>query len=236
MPGVILDLAGCGPLLIPYPPPASLPSSLSRMEAGEIEAGLSSSAVTMGRGIGAPAGGMLEGKWPVLLGAGMGLGAIDLSVTGGANLHDGPTLGAIATYWFNPGPPVEFAAVAGLGAAFVDDTYQDADDVSHDYAYASLAPTLGGRIVGDLGGQFSVPGQVRVSYSRVIPIENVKEGVDMWWYDLVGGLAWRPVRPVIVALSVGAQGTFDGPWVWFTGTASLTLRLPPPRSRQTLPR
>lgn len=235
MAAVLFVLAGCGPIIIPYPPPASLPSSLARMEAGEIEAGLSTSAVPVGNTVGGPVGGLLESRWPVLLGAGAGLGTIDLSITGGENFQQGPTLGVIATHWFNPGRPVEIAAAAGLGAAYADGTYRDADDVAHDFAYATLAPTLGGRIVGNLGGQFSLPAQARVSYSRVIPIDGVNEGIDAWWYDLVGGLAWRPVRPLTVALAVGAQGTFDAPLVWFTGTGSLTLRLPLPRSRRTPP-
>lgn len=221
--GLVVFLVGCGPTIIAYPPPAMMPGAIEPLSGGEISLGGGASAL-----LGGPAAAygtfFNEFGGPFAFGGGVGLGhGIDVSVVASQHLQ-GPTGGITAGLWLLDQPTLQAGPVLGIAGSLASDNdlftlpvvgpdgpvkNDNGEPVTtklaRDYAYTTIAPTLGGRMVWRPAKVWSVPVMVRASYSVAI----AREGLDNWnmprttWLEGLAGVGWSPSDHFTLALGTG---------------------------------
>jgi hypothetical protein len=247
--GVLVLLAGCGPTVIAYPPPAALPGAVEPLDPRQIGVTLGPSAFLYADSNG-PAlmsdqlGGLLVGSFGVGIADGL-----DVAVTGSQTLQ-GPTGSVDVGMRIRETPAFYLGAVGGLAGSTARDTYTvevptDPDDpdakVEHTslpYSYATLAPHLGVRAVWQKYEQVHIPLLLRGSYSFAFAQEGLDDGYDMphyAWVELSSGVVYAPARVFAVGLGTGVRFN-TGPTGWLTPnvlfSTSVTFRFDVPKPDQ----
>jgi hypothetical protein len=186
-------------------------TSADAVPAGNVEVGLGASGgVSLAGGELVPdfLGGALHGR------AGVGLGEhwdLELAAAGLA----GRPIGGLQVGWTpRPDAPFAYGITAGVGGSLFEGTYtrqvdQDGDgepdaSVKEDYAYATVAPSLGFRGVWRSRHGYGLPLIVRPSYS--VAIDRDGGGVERtaFWLDAATGLLIEPTGN----LDIGFGPTF----------------------------
>lgn len=224
-------LVGCGPIIIAYPPPTMLPGTLDAPGPGEVDIAAGASAFVAEGVAGNFYGGTALGAVDVGLGKGF-----DLSVTASQHLQ-GPTAGVTVARTFIDQPHFELAATAGLAGSSVDEDTTVQEDVldengdpvldeygepvteerTVEYAYLTVAPSLGARVVLRASEQVAFPIALRASHSWVVATKGLSGDMPrLLWTELMAGVVWRPVRAFGVGLGAGWYGVGNehGYTVW----------------------
>lgn len=197
---LLFALAACGPMIVAWPPPASLPGGISEIDRGQGELGGGLSGMLM------PTeeqvsilpnwfGGTVVGQGRLGLGNGWDVG-LDVS----KHLL-GPTAGLSGGKWFVVSPTLSVGPVFGVagssstGSVGEQDRPREEDGsaslfatLPYDYAYLTVAPSIGGRLSWKPMDHFQVPVLLRVSGAAVIPTENVSWARKAMYVDLVSGV------------------------------------------------
>jgi hypothetical protein len=230
---MLLTLLGCAPLIVPWPPPADLPSGISELDHGQGELGAGWSEMTsFGAGVGLLPnwfGGSLHGDGRLGLGKGWDLG-LDVS-----QQLLGPTAGVTAGKWYTLGPRFSAGPMFGVGSSFSQgavserlDTDEHGETVTYpayEYSYLTAAPSVGGRMTWKPVPHVSVPALVRVAGSAVIPTLNVAWGHEALWLETAAGVRLDYGR---VSFGIGPAFHFSlqdgGEWFYTDVTASAHVR------------
>ncbi|MDP2310719.1 MAG: hypothetical protein Q8P18_32175 [Pseudomonadota bacterium] len=216
-------LAGCGPTIIAYPPPSMLPGAIEPLGGGEVDLGVGASALVWGS---AAAHGAFfnELGGPLSFGGGVGLGhGVDVSIVASQHLQ-GPTGGLSAGLWLLDQPMLQAGPIIGIAGSLAEDTSvftlpvvgpdgpiltEDGEPlttgIERDYAYTTIAPSVGGRLVWRPADQWSVPVMLRGSYS----VSIARKGLEDWdmprtaWIEGLAGIGWSPSDHFTLALGTG---------------------------------
>ncbi len=216
-------LVGCGPIVIAYPPPAMLPGAIEPLGGGEIDLGVGASGLLLANTDSvAPFANPLGG--PLLVGGGVGLGhGVDVSVTASQHVQ-GPTGGLQVGLWLLDRPMVQAGPTLGVAGSLASGDFafqvpvvgpdgpvtdEDGEPVTtaidRHYAYTTLAPSVGGRLVFRPVDHWSVPVAVRGSYSLAF----AREGLDEWgmprlaWIEGLAGVGWSPTDHFTLGVGTG---------------------------------
>jgi hypothetical protein len=221
-------LGGCGPIVVPYPPPQAMPGVIEGAEAGRADLGLGSSIATGVRGSGDDLQGFVlpnyYGGWFVGdLDVGIGHG-VDIGLAG-TSTFQGPSGGVSVGMVLLNRPAYSFGVVGGVAGCMVDSRASrdvaklDADGEpvvddegepveireSYAYAYTSVAPSVGARFVWRQFDQVHVPILLRTSYSFTL----ARDGLEDWtmprslWFEISTGVVYRPVKAVGLSIGTG---------------------------------
>jgi hypothetical protein len=216
-------LVGCGPKIFAYPPPAMLPGSIEPLGGGEVDLGVGFNGIVSGE---AATYGPFFNNFggPFNVGAGVGLGhGVDVSIVGSRHLQ-GPTGGLTVGLWLLDEPTLQAGPIVGIAGSLADDTsmftlpVHGADGpvvdengtpvtttVQRHYAYATIAPSVGGRFVWRPSEHWSVPVALRGSYS----VSMAGEGLGNWdmprttWIEGLAGVGWSPNDHFTLAFATG---------------------------------
>ncbi len=212
---------GCGPIVIAYPPPSPIAHTVEPLPARTAEVGLGATSLTL---LGADGVGWVPNFYGGTLMAQGGWGLtdrVDLRLTGSSHLQ-GPTGGLQVGYQALVRERWSLGFTTGLNGSLASGSYSETvtavdasgnvlydehgrpyqQTVTTDYAYTSVAPSVGARTHWRPWDRVAFSGAARLSYSVTWARSGIRSEMPrQLWIETWTGVSWG--RPSGIVVSAG---------------------------------